>query len=73
MVAFSLLIVAPVSEYHVCKIYLPYAYKFLCDTYFENAPHLAIFAILISQMAACSCKLVSYAYKFHAFISANAR
>ena len=44
-----------------------YAYKFLRDVYFTNALHLTIFAILISQMAACSCKLVPYAYKFSEF------
>ena len=46
---------------------LPYAYKFSRDIYFANVPQLTIFTILISRMAACSCKLVLYAYKFSAF------
>ena len=55
------------SQLHVQRPkYIPYAYKF-CGTYFANALHLAIFAISILQMAACSCKRVPYAYKliFH--------
>ena len=46
---------------------VPYAYKFSRDIYFTNASHLTIFAILISRMAACSCKLVPYACKFSGF------
>ena len=46
---------------------LLYAYKFLQDVYFANALQLTIFAILTSQMAACSCKLVLYVYKFSRF------
>ena len=42
-------------------------YKFSWDIYFANAPHLTIFAILISQMAACSSKLIPYAYTFLRF------
>ena len=52
---------------------LLYAYKFSQDVYFPNAPHLTILAILILQMAACSCILVPYACKFSHFIFAKAR
>ena len=44
-----------------------YAYKFSREVFFTNAPHLTIPAILISPMAACSCKLVLYVYKFSSF------
>ena len=56
-----------VFNMYIVTLNIPFAYKFSQDVCFANVPHLTIFAILISRMAACSCKLVPYAYKFPHF------